>query len=319
MSKFVTITTLSFCPPDAKTVSDALDQAVQLIDLASNDQPDLIVLPECFTGTNEQCEQSPNKSWSCPETIEGRTVSRIAELAHRHHCYIATPLILERDGKFYNSTVLLDRSGQVAGVYDKYVPTIFEMEEGRNTTPGSAAVTVDTDFGRLGMVICFDLNFEELRLEYLKKEVKLLLFCSMWSGGLRTRTWALLNGCYFVSSLPGAGSVVVNPLGRVLAESGLSHPRIMTRRINLDYKVLHLDYNQVKIAELHKRFGSQIELEIHDPEDRMLLSSTTPELTAEQICSEMGLEPVEDFLARSRAARLKALESGPLPQGPTPW
>lgn len=316
MAAHTTISTLSFCPRPARTVSETVDEAVEWIDQAAHDGPDLIVLPEGFAGGNEQCGQSEGYACSSAEPIDGPTMNRIAQRAASHRCYICAPVYLERDGKRFNSAVIVGRDGQVVGVYDKVYPPILELEEGRNIAPGHEPLVVDTDFGRVGVVICFDLNFDDLRHAYARLKPDLLLFPSMFSGGLLTQAWALLNGCYVVSAYGSSGSVFVNPLGRLLAASAFPNSRILTRRINLDYEVLHLDYNQRKLDALRRRYGSVIEMEIGDGEGRMILTCRDEKLTACDICRDLELESIGAFFDRSLEARRRAIENGPIPQGP---
>jgi predicted amidohydrolase len=317
MALNTTISTLSFSPLPARTVTQTVDQAIEWIDLAAHDRPDLIVLPEGFAGGNDQCAQSEGMVCASAEPIGGPTVSRIAERAARHQCYICAAVFIERGGKRFNSVVVLDRSGEVAGVYDKVYPTILELEQGRNIMPGREPVVVETDFGRVGSVVCFDLNFDDLRRAYACLNPDLLVFASMFAGGMLMQAWALLNHCYVVSAYGSSGSVFVNPLGRVLAVSGLPHSRILTRRINLDYEVLHLDYNQRKLDDLRLRYGATVDIDIAEPEGLMVLTSLDERLTARDICEDMELEPIDAFFARSLKARQQAIENGPIPQGPS--
>ena len=319
MARPVTITTLSFTASGAKTVADSVSQAIQWIDLAACDKPDLMVLPEAFAAGNEQCARSKELFCASAEPIDGQTVTRLAQRAAEHGCYIAAPVVLQRGAKRTNSIVLLDRGGEIAGIYDKCFPPVPELEQGPGVTPGDGPVTVDTDFGKVGMLICFDLNFDELRRQYLAASPQLLVFCSMFQGGMIGQMWALLNGCYFASSYPGDGSVIINPLGRVLARSNVPNSRIMTRRINLDYQVLHLDYNQLKLNDLRRKYGAVIDVELTEGEGRLLLSCNDEQLTADDICRDLDLELVEDFLARSRAACKQSLSSGPPLPGPPAW
>ncbi len=319
MARHATITTLSFCPKGARTVAETVEQAVTWIDLAAHDKPDLIVLPEAFAAGNEQCRASKANFCASAEPIDGPTVGRMAACARQHRCYIAAPVVLERDQKRTNSIVMLDRDGQIAAVYEKNFPPIYELESGRNVMPGTEPTIVETDFGRVGLLICFDLNFQELRHTYEQLGPQLLVFCSLFEGGMLTRIWALLNGCYFVSSFPGNGSVFVNPLGRLLAESSVPNSRILTRRLNLDFQVLHGDYNQRKLDELRRHCGDRIDLELHEPEGRMLLTSTDDATSAADVCKQLELEPIDAFFARSRAARSQALAEGPIPEGPPQW
>ena len=71
---------------------------------------------------------------------------------------------------------------------------------------------------------------------------ELVLFPSMFRGRLILRTWAYLYGFYMASATPKEGSMIVDPLGRMLARSWDYQP-IICRTINLDFAVLHLNYN----------------------------------------------------------------------------
>lgn len=319
MARPTTISTLSFSASGARTIAETVDQALAWVDLAAHDDPDLIILPEAFAAGNDRCQQSPALFAASAEAIDGPTVSRMAQRAARHRCYISAPVVLERAGKLTNSVVMLDRQGQVAGVYDKVYPTIMELEQGRDITPGDDAVVVETDFGRVGHLICFDLNFSDLRRRYAALRPDLVIFSSMFKGGMLARAWALLSASYLVSSYGGEGSVFVNPLGRVLATSSLPHGRILTHRLNLDFQVLHLDYNQRKLDELRRRYGSRIDIELGEAEGTFVLSSNDEALSASAICAEMDLETSDAFFRRSLEARRQAIATGPIPPGPPQW
>ncbi len=316
MAANVTVTTLSFRPEGAKTVEQTVTQAIEWIDHAAHDRPDLIVLPEGFAGGNEDCAKSDGMACASAGPIDGPTVSRIAERARKHRCYIGAAVYLERDGKRFNSVVLLDRSGEVVGVYDKVHPPILELEQGRDIAPGRDPLVVETDFGRVGSIVCFDLNFDELRRAYARLEPDLVLFPSMLQGGMLVQAWALLNGCYVVSAYGSDGSVFVNPLGRILGRSSIPSGRILTRRLNLDYVVLHMDYNQRKLDELRRRFGASIEIDLAEPEGQLVLTSLDDARTARDICEELELEPINRFFDRSLSARQQAIDEGPIPVGP---
>ena len=60
----------------------------------------------------------------------------------------------------WNSAVLIDPAGAILGVYHKNFPTLDEMAAG--TRPCTETPVFETDFGRLGLCICFDLNYWEV-------------------------------------------------------------------------------------------------------------------------------------------------------------
>lgn len=64
-----------------------------------------------------------------------------------------------------NSALVYDRKGELAAVYDKIHLT---EEESRNLVPGTEAVTVDTDMGRMGVAVCYDMQFPDVCMECRK-------------------------------------------------------------------------------------------------------------------------------------------------------
>lgn len=87
---------------------------------------------------------------------------------------------IDEDGKFRNSTILLDRVGKLTGIYDKNFPTIGEIGDG--IKPGDEVPVFKCDFGRVALAICFDLNFEELLVKYEKAKPDIILFPSNYHG-----------------------------------------------------------------------------------------------------------------------------------------
>jgi predicted amidohydrolase len=244
----------------------------------------------------------------------------MAKLAKEYRSYLTVPIVIEHDdGRHTNSAVLLDRQGCVVGVYEKYFPTIGEVQVTNQISPGKGAVTFDTDFGRVGILICYDLNFHELRQQYLEQKAKLLIFPSMFPGGLLAQTWAILNHCYFVSAFRSDGSTIIDPLGRVLGVSAMPLGHILTRRINMDFEVLHVDGNHLRFEELQRRFGGRYTLEVLGPEAFCLLTSRDPQVSAQQMCKELKFEDVEAFFDRSRVAREKAVRGEWTPVQPPTW
>jgi predicted amidohydrolase len=320
MSRPATIASLSFRADAAETVADALAAAEQRIDVVAGARPDLLALPEAFIHSCRQCRRSPNGVFDFAEPLDGPTVSRMAERARQHRCYIAAPLIrLGDDGERYNSIVMLDRRGEIVAVYDKLYPTAPEMAVGSAVMPGDRPVIADTDFGRVGLAICFDLNFDDLRRQYLEVGVELLVFCSMFHGGLLTRARAALNRCYLVSSISGDGSRVVDPLGRVLNECYVQEGGTLVQRIDLDYLVLHVACNVRVLDELMRRYGERIDLSVHSREAAMLLTCRDPALSVEEIRREVDLEEFSELLGRSVAARRRRIDGGPTPPPRPEW
>jgi len=113
------------------------------------------------------------------ETVPGPTIEKFANLALRLQCWLAFGLITRSKGfsHFHNSQVLLSPTGDIAAKYDKrnlYGPDWKWAEPGKNQY-----ISVQTEFGRIGLGICYDINFSEL-WDFLAKWVDIFAFSTNW-------------------------------------------------------------------------------------------------------------------------------------------
>ena len=150
------------------------------------DRPDLIVVPEA-------CDRpggfGAEKLREYYQVRKDQVQQFFARTARENNCYIVySAYRIMPDGSRRNSSVLIDRKGNVAGIYNKNHPTISEIENG--TLCGKEAPIFECDFGRVAMAICFDLNFDELRLKNAKAKPDHIILSSMYHGGLMQSYWA---------------------------------------------------------------------------------------------------------------------------------
>ena len=276
----------------SEVVRENLSKTLKLLELASYDEPDLVVLTEGFSTRGLPLRVAVKVA----QELEGEVVTTIARAAAEYGTYIVCPLYLREGGRVFNSAVLLDDGGRVAGVYHKMFPTIREIEAG--ITPGSEPGVFDTRFGKLGVVICFDVNFDEPFREFESRGVKLVAFPSAFPGGMLLPLRAIHGKFYLVSAVWEGESVIVDPLGRVLARSSTYNP-VITAEINLDFMVLHLDYNYLKFPQLKKRFGKNVRVCVSRPEALVLISSEA-DLSMSEIAAKLGLEERDEYFDRSR-------------------
>jgi predicted amidohydrolase len=138
--------------------------------------------------------------------------------------WIAMTLHEAADDTTHVTCVLVDREGRIAGRYRKTHLPLAEGEEGM--TPGSEYPVFDTDFGRVGLLVCWDNWFPEPPRILRLKGAEIILVPFAGDGAIRhydaiTRARALDNGIYLVTSsaLPPSPSRIVNPEGEVIAET----------------------------------------------------------------------------------------------------
>jgi beta-ureidopropionase len=310
MARFIRVSTIAMSGVEAGDYKVKVrEKMVADLELACQAKPDLIALPETFNMGGYAWEDWPDNA----DTIPGPLFDAAAEMAAKYKTYICFP-ILERDGdKLFNTACFIDREGQVLGKYHKYQPTIGEMEAG--IIPGVDAETFDTDFGKVGAAICFDLKFVEVGQRLAANGARLVVFASAFIGGDRLLHWARDFGFYVLSSC-GARSYLADMAGRFLGTTGWEDNQvragylnpIFSTVINADRMLFHLDGNQNKFQEMYKKYGAGIEIENHYPEAHCTIASLMDDVCMEDIVAEFELEPWTAYLKRARAEREKYLK-----------
>lgn len=269
------------------------------------DKPDLILLPELC---DVPFGLKPS-DWKNYIQVRGTQIlDELRGIAVANHCYIAYGT-LRLDGKriLRNSAVLINRQGEIAGTYNKHFPTIDEIDSG--IMPGDELPVFQCDFGKLAMVICFDLNFPELLNDLETKRPDIILFPSNYHGAAMQNIWAYWCRSFFVGSINGSGtaSEIRNRLGEVVASS-TNYFDYAVATINLDSRVVHLGYNFGKLAELKKKYGRMVT--ISDPGELgpVLVSVESDQFNVDKILNEFEIEQIDPYFNRSRAKRKAALE-----------
>ena len=313
MSRIVRVASVSFPGVQGKGEERwdrAVGELLEWVDRAALDRPDIVLVPELAPYLGTSIEEMVQFA----QPVPGPLTEAFGQRARRYGCYLWCPLVEQAPEGLYNSAVLLDRDGGIVGVYRKAYPTISEMEQG--ILPGEGPVVLEVDFGKVGCLICFDLNFRELGRAYRERGAELMCFLSMFRGGLQLSIWAYEFRAFMASATPGENSRIVDPLGRVLADSS-QYGRLIWRDLNLDFAVLHIDYNHEKFPDIKKKYGPEVAFEVTSPEGVFLMSSQGPRSVWEVI-EEFGLETLDAYLDRARRerkVRLDAVRKGRRPGG----
>ena len=121
---------------------------------------DLVVLPELWTAGAWAYDRWERDA----EGIDGPTAEVMSAAAREAGAWLHAGSIVERDtnGTLYNSALLFDRAGVLRGHYRKIHRYGFDTGEATMMGGGRDIVTVSTDFGVIGLAICYDLRFPEL-------------------------------------------------------------------------------------------------------------------------------------------------------------
>ena len=160
-------------------------------------RPDVVCMPETFPFAN--CGGKPNLA-EVAEERSGPILDRFADFARRHHCYVICSTYTKSEGRHYNAAVLLDREGHYVGEYRKINPDDEELAHG--VTPGPLQPpTFDTDFGRIGMQICYDANWYDNWHKLGEAGAQIVFWPSFFAGGMMLNSHAWMNKYYVVSSI----------------------------------------------------------------------------------------------------------------------
>jgi predicted amidohydrolase len=283
-----------------RSKEQCVEQVLARMDQFASRKPDVVCLTETFQLAAVQPRQ---KYEQLAEPIPGPTTDRMARWAREHRSYVICPIHERQGGKIYNTAVVLDRQGQVAGAYRKVHVVENEMEAGASCGRG-AAKAIPTDFGRIGVQICFDVNWPDGWAALKKDGADIVFWPSAYPGGraLYPRAW---QNIYHLVSVPWAkpgAAEVIDPSGDIVAASGQWEPWVCAS-VNLEKGLFHLDFQQDKVRKIEAKYGRGVRVKWLHLENWFLLEAVDPELTIAGLKAEFGLVPLDEYLARAERAQ----------------
>jgi predicted amidohydrolase len=259
---------------------------------------DLVAFPEIYP------QIAAADPFHHPEPTGGGTLDRIRELARELRLLIVWPrLEYDTTRKVRNTSILVGRDGDVIGRYDKMFPTIPEMEKG--VVPGTVVPVFETDLGRVGLLICFDLNFPEVRDALKAGKPDIVVFSSAYRGGLQAQALAYELGSFVVTSIGAELGQIIDRAGRIIKES--TYETLAVAPINTNSIALHMDNNWNKMDAMLAKYGQALTFDYHTREAFYVIESSLDQ-DIDSIAKEFTLEPADAYYERSRRVRAAMLE-----------
>ncbi len=220
-----------------------------------DEKPDFVILPEMFC-----CPYQTQNFPVYAEKEGGPVWQQLSEYAKQYGIYLIGGSMPEKDaeGKVYNTSYIFDRQGKQIGKHRKV--HLFDIDvtggqtfkESDTLTAGDHDTVFDTEFGRMGVMLCFDIRFPELARMMVNDGAKAIFVPAVfnmttgpahWELSFRTR--ALDNQIYMIGCAPmrdeSAGyiswghSIVTDPWGRVIDMLDEKEGVLLTE-LDLDYE-----------------------------------------------------------------------------------
>lgn len=235
----------AYCPPSEPDLNFLKEQSeltlndtFEMLDEAGQRGTDLAVTIECVNMHLHWADMR----WPYAEVYEGLdgpSVKRFCEAAKKWKMHIAAGLYLTIEGKTYNCAVLIDDGGQIIGVHRKiHLPAGEEYQVAHS----DHIEVFETKLGRIGMQVCWDMQFPETaRIQALMGADLLVLPTWGWEN-IYGLCRAYENSVYIAAAMgvgPGGlpefndPSCVVDNMGRIIASGDREHAGVITCDVDI--------------------------------------------------------------------------------------
>jgi predicted amidohydrolase len=154
-SRRVKLATVNHRPRGTTSSQESRQRFVPFVEQAAARGADIVCLPEGITAVGNGLSYA-----QAAEAVPGPTTEFLGDLARRLHVWIVAGLYERSGARLYNTAVLVGRDGKLVGRYRKMSLPDEEIEGG--ITPGSETPVFETDFGRVGLMICWDSSYPEV-------------------------------------------------------------------------------------------------------------------------------------------------------------
>lgn len=215
-----------------------LSRAANFIEDAAKNGASVIVLPEMFC-CPYQTEQFPEYA----ETEQESTWQALSQFAAKSKIYLVAGSVPERsENQIFNTCYIFDRCGKQIGkhrkmhLFDIQVQNGQHFKESDTLSPGSQITVFDTEYGKMGVAICYDFRFPELARLMVLEGAKVLIVPAAFNMTTGPIHWQILfqsraidNQVYTIGAAPArntqasyvswAHSIAVSPWGQVLGNA----------------------------------------------------------------------------------------------------
>jgi len=200
-----------------------------------------------------------------------------------------------------NAAILVGRQGNVLGTYRK-VHLVVSLERGTmegGATPGDALPVFQCDFGKLGIQICYDMEFGEGWAELARRGAELIAWPTQSPQTSQPASRARAGRCHIVSSTWRHNASIFEPTGKIAAQ--IKPPqRLLVQELDLSYALLPWSAKLRNGEALRQAYGDKVGFHYYEDEDCGIFWSNDPKRTIGEIVRSLGVLELEEERARVR-------------------
>ncbi len=260
---------------------------------------DLAILPEvALTG------EAGDDALAHSVAFNGEIRDTLTRKAREHACYIVVPTYLldsKEKKRCSNAAILVGRKGEVLGIYRKVhlVVSLARRTMESGATPGQALPVFDCDFGKLGIQICYDMDFADGWGELARRGAELIAWPTQSPQTSQPAFRAREGRCYIVSSTWRHNASIFEPTGKIAAQ--IKPPQsILVHELDLSYALLPWSAKLRNGEALREGFGNKVGFHYYEDEDCGIFWSNDPTTTIGQMVRAIGVLELEEEMARVR-------------------
>lgn len=214
-----------------------IGKAAEWIEEAAKRGSQMVLLPELFT-----CGYDLENWKKHASTLDQGVFEQLSQLACAHRIFAGGSMLEKKDGEAYNTFSLFDTAGKMVGAYRK-IHLFRLMQEHIWLSAGNLPTIIDTQWGKIGMAICYDLRFPEIFRYYALEGAVLVLLVAEWPVQ-RIEHWRVLlraraiENQMFIAAVNRCGeskgehfgghSTVIDPWGKTILEANQLETMIST-------------------------------------------------------------------------------------------
>ena len=229
-SRRATLAAVHHRPRGTASPQESRERFVRLVEEAAAKGADIVCLPEGITAAGNGLSYA-----QAAEAVPGPSTAFLGDLARRLKIWVVAGIYERAGSRIYNTAVLIGRDGSLAGRYRKMSLPDEEIEGG--ITPGTETPVFDTDFGRVGLMICWDSSYPEVAHALAARGAEVILMPIAGGVEALVQARAIENQVHVVASGYDFRTGIFDRKGERIADAK-GDPEVVVATVDLALPVL---------------------------------------------------------------------------------